>query len=112
MAERIRNNPVQLYFSDEELEILNARMKEFGITNRSNFIRKMALNGYMVRIDENEIREMISLLRRCSNNLNQYARMANATGSIYAEDIEEIRKDHEAIWDFTRKILQNLSRIT
>ena len=112
MAERIRNNPIQIYFSDEELGILNARMKEFRISNRSNFIRKMALNGYMVRIDENEIREMTSLLRRCSNNLNQYARMANATGSIYAKDIEEIRKDYEAIWAFTRKIHQNLSRIT
>ena len=88
------------------------KMVEVDVRNRSAYLRKMALDGYCVNMDFSDIKELVSLLRRCSNNLNQYARMANATGSIYAEDIEEIRKDHEAIWNFTRKILQNLSRIT
>ena len=109
MANRIRNNPVQVYFSDEELKSLNQRMKELGIENQSNFIRKMVLDGYIIRIDDSPIREITSLLRRCSNNLNQYAKMANATGSFYAEDIESIKKDHDAIWALTRKMLTKLS---
>ena len=109
MAERIRNNPVQVYFSDEELQSLKQRMKEIGVENQSNFIRKMVLDGYIVRVDDSLIREMVSLLRKCSVNLNQYAKMANATGSFYAEDIETIRREHTFIWGMTRKMLAKLS---
>ncbi len=112
MTMRNRNHSVQSYFSDEELETLNKRMKEFGIANRSNFIRKMALNGYMVRIDENEIREMISLLRRCSNNLNQYAKKANETGSIYAEDIRDLQTRLDEIWESAKESMARLATIT
>jgi len=109
MANRIRNNPVQVYFSDEEIKSLNKRMEELGTDNQSNFIRKMVLDGYIIRIDDSLIREMTSLLRRCSNNLNQYAKMANATGSFYAEDIESIKQEQAAIWALTRKMLTKLS---
>ena len=111
MTERIRRNPIQIYFSDGELERLNERMKEFGVENRSNFIRKLSLNGYMVKLDEKPVREAASLLRRCSNNLNQYARMANATGSIYEKDIHDLEEKLEEIWKLMKKIIAELSGV-
>ena len=67
---------VQLHFvvSEPEAELIKERMAELGITNLSAYLRKMAVDGYIVHLDMSEIREMTRLLRICSNNLNQYAK--------------------------------------
>ncbi len=67
---------MQLHFvvSEPEAELIKERMAELGITNLSAYLRKMAVDGYIVHLDMSEIREMTRLLRICSNNLNQYAK--------------------------------------
>ena len=111
MANRTRNNAIQLYLSDEELEHLNNRLKMLGVQNRSNYMRKMILDGYCIQLDLPELRKAVSLLGRCSNNLNQYARMANATGSFYAKDIQELRERLDEIWQLTRSLLEEVSKV-
>ncbi|QUO23615.1 plasmid mobilization relaxosome protein MobC [Clostridiaceae bacterium Marseille-Q4143] len=54
---------------------------------------------------------MVSLLRHCSNNLNQHARQANATGNIYEEDIRDLQNRQEELWEQARQILLRLSSI-
>lgn len=61
--------------------------------------------------DLQDVKEMISLLRRCSNNLNQYAKRANETNNIYAEDIKDLQVRFEEIWDVAKEILARLSTI-
>jgi hypothetical protein len=97
--------------SEGEAGMIRERMKVTGIRNVSAYLRKMAINGYAIRMDMKDIREMVSLLRRCSNNLNQYARRANETGSIYAADIEDIRTRIEQIWGAAENILSGFSKI-
>ncbi|OUN85486.1 hypothetical protein B5G03_10465 [Gemmiger sp. An50] len=54
---------------------------------------------------------MVSLLRYCSNNLNQYAKRANESGSIYAEDIRDLQQRQEEIWEIAKEILARLATI-
>ena len=108
---KIRTQELHILFTPEEITRIRQRMEEAGVQNRSAFIRKMTLDGYIVKLDTSDIREMITLLRRCSNNLNQVAKRANATGSIYETDIEELKNQHDEIWELARQILARLSTI-
>ena len=87
-------------------------MKEAGIGNMSAYIRKMTLDGYCVRLDLQDIKELIRLLRICSNNLNQYAKRANETGNIYLADIKDLQKRLERIWEAAKELLVRLASIS
>ena len=102
---------VEVLFSPEEYRMLRDRMKEAGVRSMGPFMRKMALDGYVIKLDTTEIREMTSLLRRCSNNLNQVAKRANATGSIYGADIAELQNRQEEIWESMKELLARLASI-
>lgn len=86
-------------------------MKEIGVLNRSAYVRKMALDGYCINLNIPELKELISLLRYSSNNLNQYAKRANETGNIYAEDIKDMQMRQDEIWEVLKEILAKLATI-
>ena len=67
-----RRRPIHLHVmvSEEELALIRERMAEAGVRNLGAYVRKMALNGYVLHVDLSPIRELISLQRRCSNNIN------------------------------------------
>lgn len=75
------------------------------------YLRKIAIDGYVVQLDLPELREMVSLLRRSSNNLNQLARRANETGRIYPEDLADIRQNQAQLWESAKEILRVLSTL-
>lgn len=95
----------------EEDALIRERMASLGVTSIGAYLRKMAIDGYCINLDLTSVRELVTLLRRCSNNLNQYARRANETGSIYAADIEDAQARLEEIWRQTEGILSALGRI-
>ena len=74
-------------------------------------MRKMAIDGYTISLDLNDVKEAVRLLHIEGNNLNQYAKKANTTGSIYAADIADIKKRHEEIWKVMKAILRKLSEV-
>lgn len=106
-----RNQEIHVLFLPDEMERLKQKMAEVGIINRSAYVRKMALDGYCVNLDLTDMKEMVSLLRYCSNNLNQYAKRANETGSIYAEDIKDLQDRQNEIWEIVKEILARLATI-
>jgi len=77
---------IEIRLTRDEKELIHERMKKIPTNNMSAFIRKMALNGYIVVLDLSDVKEAVRLLRINSNNLNQYAHKANATGKVYQED--------------------------
>ena len=83
----------QLHFrvSKPELDCIHVKMAELGILSIGAYLRKMALDGYCIRLDLKELNRMAYLLQMCSNNLNQYAKRANESGRIYQTDIEDLR---------------------
>ncbi|MCC8044322.1 MAG: MobC family plasmid mobilization relaxosome protein [Clostridiales bacterium] len=94
-----------------ELERIRRKMEEQGIHSMSAYLRKMALDGYCIQLDYQYLKQITTLLRRCSNNLNQYAKRANEQGSIYAADIQDLQERLEEIWKQQKESLQILSTI-
>ena len=106
-----REVTIKIRLSDSELAMIREKMTEYGTDNMSAFIRKMAIDGYVVKLELPELKEMTRLLSSYSNNLNQIAKRVNSSGHIYAADIEEIRQGQEKIWRSTEKIIRELSKI-
>ena len=102
---------IEVRLTRDEKELIHERMKKIPTNNMSAFIRKMALNGYILVLDLSDVKEVVRLLRINSNNLNQYAHKANATGKVYQEDIEQLKKQHEEIWEVMNSVLMRLSNI-
>ena len=109
-----RKRDVQLNFrvSPEELALIEQKMAQLGTKNREAYLRKMALDGYVVRLDLPELKELVSVLRRSSNNLNQLTRRVHETGRIYDADLEDISQRQEALWDGVHKILTQLAKLS
>ena len=109
MAQRKRDVPILFRVSPEEKEQIDRRMADLGIVNMAAYLRKMALDGYIVNLDIPELRELVSLLRRSSNNLNQIAKRVNTTGRIYASDMEDMLQKQEQLWEAVNTILLKLA---
>ena len=86
-------------------------MAQVGTDNLSAYLRKIAIDGYIVKLDLPELREMISLLRRSSNNLNQIAKRLNETGRFYAADLEDMLRRQEQLWQTANRILSHLAMV-
>ena len=106
-----RDAAILIRMSETELAQIRERMEEFGTTNMSAFIRKMAIDGYIVKLELPELKEMTRLLASYSNNLNQIAKRVNSMGNIYAADIEEVQHQMDDLWAASEKIIRILSKI-
>ncbi|MDD3228244.1 MAG: plasmid mobilization relaxosome protein MobC [Oscillospiraceae bacterium] len=111
MTNRKRDIRLRFRVTPEEREQIEKRMEQLGTTNMAAFLRKMALDGYVVRLELPELREMVSLLRRSSNNLNQIAKRVNETSRFYAADMEDMLQKQEQLWQAANDILTRLAAI-
>ena len=109
-----RKREVQLNFrvSPEELALIEQKMAQMGTKNREAYLRKMALDGYVVRLELPELKELVSLMRDSSNNLNQLTRRVHETGRIYDADLEDISRRQEALWDGVHQVLTQLAKLS
>ena len=98
-------------FSPEEMRLVQEKMRQLGTSNFSAFMRKMAIDGYVVKLELPELRELVSLLRYSSNNLNQLTRRVHESGRIYDTDLEDIHRGQEQLWDAAQTILDRLSKL-
>ena len=103
------NDTIILRVSKADRERIRAKMDELGVMNMSAYIRKMALDGYCLHLDLQELRRMAYLLQMCSNNLNQYAKAANENGQVYAADLEDLRTRLDELIDIGKQILSRLA---
>ena len=108
-----RRRPIHLHVmvSEEEQILIQERMAEAGIRNMGAYMRKMALNGYVLNVDLEPVRELVSLQRRCSNNLNQVAISVNTYGGVYPEEIKALQKDYAELWEPLSDLLKKLSAV-
>ena len=112
MAKRKRDVPVLFWVSTEELELIHQKMQQYGTENLSAYLRKMALDGYVVKLELPELKELVSLMRRSSNNLNQLTRKVHETGRVYNADLEAISQRQEQLWEGVKEILTQLSKLS
>ena len=103
----------QLHFrvSKAELEQIRNKMEASGILSIGSYLRKMALDGYCLHLDLPQLRRMAYLLQMCSNNLNQYAKVANENGQIYTADLEDLRARLDELISVSKQILAKLTEL-
>ena len=105
MQKRNRKNSLLVYFSDDEIRILNAKWKMSGLRSRFAFIRQLIIYGNVYDIDYKYLREYNAKLSEISRSLNQIAKRVIVSNNIYEDDIKEIKKEIEEIWHIQEFIL-------
>lgn len=94
----------------DELAQIHGRMAESGIMNAGAYVQKMALNGNILHVDLDPVKELVSLQRWCANDLNQVVVHANAYG-IYPEEIAGLQRDYAQLCQAVSDVLKELSAI-
>ncbi|MDL2234652.1 plasmid mobilization relaxosome protein MobC [Christensenellaceae bacterium OttesenSCG-928-L17] len=111
MAKRQRNIQLHFMVSDHERELIKEKMAQLDTDNMGAYIRKIAIDGYIIKLELPELAELTALLRRYNANLNQIAKRVNETSRIYAEDLEDISQQQEKIWQGVHGLLTKLSAL-
>ena len=99
-----RKRTVQIKFrvTEEERALIEQKMKLIPTDNMAAYLRKIAIDGYIIHVDHSDIKDMTAEIQKIGVNVNQIARRVNATGNVYAEDIAEIKGALEEIWRLQR----------
>lgn len=111
MEKQNRDITLKFRVTPAERDLIEARMAQLGTDNMSSYLRKIAIDGYIVKLELPELKEMVSLLRRSSNNLNQIAKRVNETGRIYDADIGYLLRNQEQLWSAANEILTRLAQL-
>ena len=111
MKNRKRPERIVFYVTPEEKELIHAKMDQLGTENMGAYLRKIAIDGYVVNLDLPELRELTTLLRRSGNNLNQLTRRVHETARIYDADLESLRAEYDRLLEAADVILSKLAVI-
>lgn len=102
MNGRKRTVQVKFRVTKEERALIEEKMKLIPTRNMAAYLRKMAIDGYIIQIDHTDIKAMTAEIQKIGVNINQIARRVNSTGSAYQEDIDEIKGALDEIWRLQR----------
>ena len=102
---------MHFFVSQAEFDLIEQNMALSGNTNLSAFLRKMAIDGMVIKLDMPEIREMLKLLRRANANINQIAKHLHETGRVYDTDLEEILGYQKEIYKGQNELLTRLAKL-
>ena len=108
-----RNRQIQLKFrvTPQEREMIEQKMAQLGTKNMAAYLRKISIDGYVIRLELPELKEMVSLLRRSSNNLNQLTKRVHEMGRVCDTDLEDIVQNQERLWQAATDILAELAKL-
>ena len=104
------SRPIQLKFrvTEQERDVIYQRMELMGITNFAAYMRKISQDGFLYRVEVKGLPEICSQVEAIGRNINQIAKRINSTDTAYAEDLRQIRKGQEEIWQLLKSILSKL----
>ena len=105
------NQEIHVRLKQSDIDKIRRRMNEAGVRNMSAYMRKMAIDGFIVNLDLSDVKELVRLLRYCSNNINQYAKKANESGDVYKADIDDIKRRQDRLWNMANEIMERLAAI-
>ena len=111
MANRTRNIVLRVPVTPEERALIQQKMAQLHTKNFSAYARKMLIDGYIVHMDTSDIRAQTAELQKIGVNVNQIARRINSTGTVYAQDIEDIKGALAKIWQLQRYILEQYAEL-
>ena len=108
---RKRNVKLEFWVTPDEKEQIEQKMSELGTGNLSAYLRKMAIDGRILKLDLPELRELLSLMRRYSGNLNQIAKRVNSTHRVYAVDLDDMQRSQAKLWQTVRDLVLSLAKL-
>ena len=108
MANRVRKQLITFFVDEDEHAAIKLKMRKMGMSNQSLYLRKMALEGRIIQVDYSVFTDIGKSISGVSRNINQIAKRINATANIYAEDMRQIKKTQEEIWQLLRSIESQL----
>jgi len=111
IPKRNRGIMINIRVTEQESALIAEKMAAASISNREAYLRKMALDGYVIKLDFSDVRELVRLLRNATNNLNQVAKRANETHSIYESDIADLQDNYEKLWQQAEGIMKKLVKL-
>ena len=98
MANRTRANQILFCVSDDEKRIIKAKMAQLGTKNMGAYLRKMAIDGYIIKVDYTQQKKLAAAVSRVASNINQICRRINSTGHFYEDDVAELKERQKEIW--------------
>ena len=98
MANRKRQNQILFWVSDEEKKIIQEKMALLGTKNMGAYLRKMAIDGYIINVDYTETKKLIAAVNKIGANINSICRRMNATSHFYKQDIDELKEKLDQVW--------------
>ena len=110
MANRTRGRQTKFYVSPEELAFIRSKMAQAGMTNCGEYLRQMAMKGYVIEIDFSAVKELSKEVGGISRNINQITKRVNSTNTVYKEDLSEIQEYMEKVWKLLRNTLSKCKR--
>ena len=108
MVNRKRNIQMKFWVTEEEKDLIDQKMKLLPTQRYGKYLRKMAIDGYIIYTDTTDIKEMNQILGAISRNINQIAKRINATDNIFPDDIREMKKKVEEVWQLLKSTLSAL----
>ncbi len=108
MANRSRPYSVHIMVTEEEKNLIEEKRKLAGFANTGAYMRKIAIDGKIFKLDHAPLQDISSLMTRVSTNINQIAKRVNSTDSIYKDDVDELKEMTDSIWQSLRSILSKL----
>ena len=107
MANRKRNIQMKFYVTEEEKRLIDEKMAQLPTQRYGAYLRKMAIDGYIIQLDTTDIKRMNAALSAIGRNINQIAKRLNAGGVAYKADMQEIQERLDEIWQLQRRILSS-----
>ena len=108
MANRKRTIILRCPVTAEERKLIEQKMAQLPTQRIGAYLRKMAIDGYIINLDTADIKAFTGELAAIGRNINQIAKRVNAGDSLYQADIQEIRERMDEIWQLQRRILSSL----
>ena len=108
---RKRNHYISFCVTEQERDMINRRMAQTGIKSLRAYMLKMGVDGRVIHVEFDSVKEMVRLLSNATNNINQIAKRANESGRIYAADLDELSQRYDELWGQAKVILRKLAEI-
>ena len=101
-----KNYEICLRLSVEEKERLERSARACGLS-KTAYLRRLILEKEVKALPSQEIKALRTEVHKIGVNINQIARRINSTGTVYAQDLEDIKGALAQIWQLQRSILSS-----
>ena len=103
MKNRTRPARIEFRVTEQERQLIQKKMEQLGTKNMGAYLRKMAIDGYIIKVDYTEQKKLAAAISRVAGNINQICSRINQTGHFYEDDIVELKAKQCEIWELLKQ---------